>query len=541
MSFPKQHALKIVMAALLLVSVALSVYSIRHVPAGSSSGGAHMPQQGFRQGGGFMPQGGQQGMRFSNHPGGMDSPGAGTGSEGGPSSANGSRRMPGPGGGSFGRSPESSSAYATGLAVFAAVFFGLTAAAFYKVAHTGRQIRETNKAALVWMLLGIGLFLRIAAAPWISGHPFDINLFKSWASSAANGLTGFYTNGSSDYPPFYVYVLYLVGKLASTAAMNSYFTLLIKLPSILADVATAYLLYRVASKRMSFEISLLIAAFYTFNPAVFINSTFWGQVDSFFTLLVVAALVLLSENKLGWSTALLTAAVLMKPQGIIYLPVLFFVLWRSKQLKAWLTAAASGIATVLLVVLPFSLNQSPSWLIKLYSSTVNEYPYASVNGYNFFALLGANYKKDSSTLFLFSYHTWGMVFIVLVALFAWRAYAKSRNPRFASAAALLLIAGVFTFSSGMHERYLFPAAGLALLAFIYLQDKRLLWLAGGFSLTIFLNTYDIFYSSAQNGAAYSVALFATSLLNVLLFGYLAKTVWGYGFRQKAEITAAQTA
>ncbi|WP_003541515.1 hypothetical protein [Desulfotomaculum nigrificans] len=136
---------------------------------------------------------------------------------------------------------------------------------------------------LLRTLLVLGLLLRIAAAPWIKGHPFDVSLFKNWAISAAGDLTGFYVNGSGDYPPFYIYILFIAGKVASIPALSQYFTLLIKLPSILADVTTAYLLYKLAIKYLSLETGLLVSAFYAFNPAVFINSTFWGQVDSFFT------------------------------------------------------------------------------------------------------------------------------------------------------------------------------------------------------------------------------------------------------------------
>ncbi|MNV95696.1 hypothetical protein D3C71_1906150 [compost metagenome] len=84
---------------------------------------------------------------------------------------------------------------------------------------------------------------------------------------------------------------------------------------------------------------------------------------------------------------------------------------------------------------------------------------------------------------------------------------------------------VFTFSSSMHERYLFPAAALALLAYTYLKDKRLLWLTGGFSLTIFVNTYYIFYNSTNGGTSYGLTLFLTSSLNILLCIYLAKILW----------------
>ncbi|WP_283656343.1 MULTISPECIES: glycosyltransferase 87 family protein [unclassified Paenibacillus] len=432
--------------------------------------------------------------------------------------------MGGPGGGmSGGRGGQSSSAYATPLAIFAALFFGAFVFIVYRFRASVWKIGERNRGLMLWTVLGVGFFLRMAIAPWISGH-MDLMLFRNWATTAADSLTGFYTNGSSDYPPFYIYILYVIGKIGSTDAFSPYMSVLLRLPNILADIATAYMLYRLASKRVGFGISIGLALFYVFNPAVFINSTFWGQVDSFFTLLIVGMVVLLVENRVGWSTVLFTIAVLMKPQGIIYGPILFFELLRQRKVQPWLLAVGAAVVTTILVVLPFSWGQEPLWLLDLYKGTVGEYPYASVNAYNFFALIGGNYTQDTTTLFLFSYHTWGMIGIVLVTLFTWWMYACSGKPEFVAAAALVQIAGVFTFASSMHERYLFPAAALAVLAYLYLRDRRFLWLAGGFSLTIFLNTFDIFYSSNSQDS-YGVILCVTSLLNVLLFGYLVKVVW----------------
>jgi Gpi18-like mannosyltransferase len=427
-------------------------------------------------------------------------------------------------------------AYADPLAVYAALFFGLSAAALYRIPRIKTQAPSDMAAGrpkLLWTLLGTGLFLRIAAAPWIPGYTFDLNLFKSWAVSAADNLSGFYVTGSSDYPPLYIYMLYAVGKLAAAPALSPYFTLLIKLPSMMADVATAYLLYLVARKSVSTTISMMIAVFYTFNPAIFINSTFWGQVDSFFTLIIAAAILLLAQNKHGRSTALLTAAVLMKPQGIIYLPVLMFELLRVNRLKIWFISAASAIATVLVVAIPFALRQEPLWLYKLYSGTVNEYPYASVNAFNFFGLLRANYKQDAATLFLFSYHTWGMALIVITTLFSWWMYRRGRSSLYASAAALLQIAGVFTFSSSMHERYLFPAVALTLIVYIHFRDNRLLWLAAGFSLTVFINTYAVLYNTSHSGVRYDLTFILTSSLNILLCGFLAKIIWDLSKKKTA--------
>lgn len=431
---------------------------------------------------------------------------------------------------------QSNGQYSTALAIYAGVILALFVAVFILIIRKkwSLKIRPEKQTILLWALLGIGLFLRIAAAPWINGHPFDISLFKNWATSAADHFSTFYVNGSSDYPPFYIYILYGVGKIASLPAMSSYMNLLIKLPSLLADVATTYLIYKLARKYLTYELSLLISAFYLFNPAVLINSTFWGQVDSFFTLLIVAALLLLSSKKLAWATVIFTAAVLMKPQGVIFLPILFFELVRRKRIRDFLTVGLTSLFTAVLLILPFSFSQEPLWIFKLFSHTLGEYPYASVNAFNFFSLLGANYVQDSTTLFVFSYHTWGLIFITLITLYSWWIYGKGRSAKYAALTALLQITGVFTFSASMHERYLFPAAALALLAFAYLQDKRLLWLFAGFSATIFLNTYVILYGSLSGGAAYSAPLFLTSVLNVGLFVYLAIVAWDIAIRKRTR-------
>jgi Gpi18-like mannosyltransferase len=428
--------------------------------------------------------------------------------------------------------------YNTQIIVYSTAFFILFAAGCFAISHKKMRINPENAVILIWTFIGVGLFLRIAIAALIEGHPSDLNLFKNWASTASNNLLQVYSGSrSADYPPLYMYVLFLIGKIASITAINPYYTLLLKLPSIAADIITSILIYKLARKKLSLELSMLLAAFYIFNPAVLINSTIWGQVDSLFTLIIIAAVFMLTEKKIGISSALFAAAVMMKPQGIIFLPVLFFELVRLKKVKNFLKAAAIALCTALIIILPFSINMGFTWIFKLYSGTVGEYPYASVNAFNFFSLIGKNYVKDSAAFLGLSYHNWGMLFIVLITLFCWFIYIKGNSRKFAFAAALMLIAGVFTFSASMHERYLFPALALAILAFIYIRDKRLLMLSAGFSCTIFLNTYYVLYETLNgiNAAPYTPTLIFTSLLNVVLFIYLIKILSDIAIRKKCII------
>ncbi|MGC7871429.1 hypothetical protein ACPUYX_07830 [Desulfosporosinus sp. SYSU MS00001] len=407
-------------------------------------------------------------------------------------------------------------------------FFILKSSQKYKEILSKLIIDRSNQRIIMVTLICAGLLLRIALGILIEGHPFDLNTFKSWAASAANNFSQFYMGRhASDYPPLYIYILYLIGKIGSLKAMSAYYTILLKLPSILADIITALLLFKLACKYLSAELSTMVAAFYIFNPAVFVNSTIWGQVDSFFTLLIVTAVVLLMERKLVYAAIFFTSSVLMKPQGIIFLPILFFELVRQKSLKSIGKVLISGLLTAITIILPFSLQQNPLWIVKLFTSTLGEYPYASVNAFNFFYLLGANYKKDTSPFLFLNYHSWGLIFIVLVTLLAWFVFAKGKKESFLSVSALILISGVFLFSASMHERYLFPAAALALLAFIYTKDKRFMLLSIGVSVTGFVNTYLILYQTNEgiNQAAFSTIPVMTSILNLCLFLYLIKIAY----------------
>lgn len=430
--------------------------------------------------------------------------------------------------GTFNLKASSNSYLQMKLTAYLFLFLSIILSTYYCFYYKKIKISKKNEKFILIYLLMLGFLIRIILTTFMNGYDGDINLFKNWASWASKSFSNFYSGAkSSDYPPLYIYVLYLVGKLSSIASLNRFYVLFLKLPSILADIISSLLIYKISKKYLSTEISIFLCAFYIFSPAVFINSAIWGQVDSFFTLIIIAFLYFLAEKKLCLSSVLLTAAVLMKPQGIIFAPVLFFELVRLKKTKNFIKVFFIALAAFLIIILPFSINKNPLWIFNLYKSTVSEYPYASLNAYNFFSLIGANHVKDSNILLLFSYHTYGMIFIVFTTLFSWFIYIKGQNTKYAFASALILITGVFTFSVGMHERYLFPAAALAIISYIYLKDKRLLLSALGFSLTTYLNTYFVLFNSSTN--AFMILI---SISNILLLFYTAKIFYDNACKKK---------
>jgi len=409
------------------------------------------------------------------------------------------------------------------LYIYAAGFFLLSGLLFYRYAAGKINFSPGDSRLILIILLVLGLFLRLYLAAVIEGHSGDLSFFRNWSASAARDLTNFYSNSRCDYPPLYIYVLCLLGKTASITSLQPYTTILLKLPSILADLVTAWLICHWSKRCLPERAGVLLAASYIFNPAVFINSAMWGQVDSCYTLLIALAIWALINSKTVFSSGLFSAAILMKPQGIIFLPVLAFDLLRQKNWQSILKALAGFAAVAVIIVLPLAWQQGAAWIIRLFSGTIGEYPFASVNAFNLFYLLGANYVSDSQVPCLFSYHNWGMLFIVLTTAYTWWIYARGNTTRLAAAAALMLIVGVFTLGPSMHERYLFPATALAIMAFIALTDKRFLLLAGGFSISVFINTGMVLLTGSGFGhsSSYGMAAPIVSILNMLLLVYLA--------------------
>lgn len=546
----KKYILTASLILILLSSSVLCIYSLRNYKSNANNSSINiakgnkmqqMPgnsrQPGFNNNQPSNNEAASDGQKNGNQGSNQPKPNSSLNQQDKNSGTNQKRQNPGQGQNNFMHSANGSgSNFAPFLVAYSIIFFCLFAFLFYYFIYKKENLPIDNIKLFMIVLFICGLLFRISAAVSFEGYSGDISLFKSWAQSAAKSLTQFYSNSkSSDYPPLYIYVLFIAGKLANIQFLSKYYILLLKLPSIITDIAISYIICKLAKKHVSLKASILLSAFYLFNPAVFINSTFWGQVDSFFTLLVILGVVFLSEKKTILSAVFFTLGMLMKPQGIIYLPVLFFEMVRQKNVKTFIKMASAALITAAAVILPFSLNNGVLWIFKLYTSTVSEYPYASMNAFNFYSLIGANLKNYTNTLFIFNYHTYGMLFIVLITLFSWLIYIKGKSSLYAAAAALVQISGVFTFSVGMHERYLFPAAALSILAFIYLKDIRLLIASIGFSITSYINTHAVLFEALNGSTSFSsgsLCLMLTSLLNVILFCYLVKMLIDIAVRNK---------
>src|SRR5262245_60353676 len=107
-------------------------------------------------------------------------------------------------------------------------------------------MRTADRRELLWRLdtpVGLGAMfalafaIRILIAPHF-GFYGDLRLFGIWTGRLAEvGTHHFYVKGQfQDYPPGYLYVLWLTSKISSAPGYT-----LLKLPAMLADLALAWL------------------------------------------------------------------------------------------------------------------------------------------------------------------------------------------------------------------------------------------------------------------------------------------------------------
>lgn len=300
----------------------------------------------------------------------------------------------------------------------------------------------------IYIFLLLAFFLRIILS-FFGTLDLDFNTFLAWSKRLVKLPFSDFYNAWSDYLPGYLYFLWFLGK-ASVFLEIVPQTLLYKLPSILSDLLTGFLIYRISKKYVGEKKSLLISSFYLFNPAVIANSALWGQVDSLTSLFSMASLYFASSN-LALSAVLLGYGTTIKPQVALVVFAVIFVFY--KRRIGFKKLFFYGIVGAVSFILPFVLFSGDKniflFVLERVGKTVGQYPYTSVNAFNFWGLFGFWQKEGRSVL---NESVLGYVFTAIIsALVAF--FARKRKAGEYLVLTSSFLSG-FIFFSRMHERHL---------------------------------------------------------------------------------------
>ena len=264
--------------------------------------------------------------------------------------------------------------------------------------------RDAKKREAMPLFAIIGLVVAAAArlivANSVSGYQVDVNCFLAWGNTLLSvGPANFYqTTNFCDYPPAYVYIMGLNAALMRVLPLSA--AAVHKLIPMACDLVAAVLTYRIARKKnASANQAGILMLLMAFNPAIFLNSAGWCQIDSVLSLLLMLVAYFAVCGNWMAVMPIYMLAVLVKPQALMlgFLGLAAIVMALIRDRKCWkpmLIGVGLAVVTAVIVVLPFSVNQGGiSWLIDEYAQTLSSYPYATVNTANFYYLFGCNWTS----------------------------------------------------------------------------------------------------------------------------------------------------
>lgn len=393
----------------------------------------------------------------------------------------------------------------------------------------------TRLNKVLWIGLGAAFILRVILALATNGYEVDMGCFKGWALNMADvGPMNFYDSVFCDYPPGYLYILWLIGLIANVFALpydTELFTLLIKLPAILADIGIALMIFKLCKRWCRPGLAALAALAYAVLPAVWLNSAMWGQMDAILVLLLLVVLDFMLDKKMLHASLFYGLAVLVKPQALMFGTILLcgfisdILEDRKKGFASLGISFTACVALMLLLITPFSIGRGFGWIVDKYLSVLTSYPYASVNAMNLFGVLGGNWVEQTELLLGLPYATWGTIGMGLSVFYGLFIYFKAHDRKAILLTWACILLGVFVLGVRMHERYMFPLLAIVLLAAIAYDDKRLLLVFAGLALTNGINIFVVLQNDHILVSDRALQI-VTGCINILLLGEM----WNAAFR-----------
>ena len=108
-----------------------------------------------------------------------------------------------------------------------------------------------KQRAQIVLILVSAFFFRLVLSPFLTYQP-DVASWIGWSNRLLKfGFKKFYSAGWCDYLPGYLYLLWFLGKIQQFLEGLGFFVnpyVLYKIPAILADILTVYLIYILVKK-----------------------------------------------------------------------------------------------------------------------------------------------------------------------------------------------------------------------------------------------------------------------------------------------------
>lgn len=306
------------------------------------------------------------------------------------------------------------------------------------------------------------------------GLDYDIYCWMRWSTYLLHNGLGEAYSSETNYPPLFLYVLYLFAILQGTGDKIAEGIYALKHIVVLFDIGGVLLVLYCLNR---FKKNVFLVLFLIFNIAFFYNTIIWGQVDSIHTFFVMAAIISAYNRKVVLSMACLVLALNMKLQAIVFVPLLIMIVIPVIASKWKILPKVIGSVLLLqfVILLPFITSGNLSEMFETVTGSVDYYPVVSMKAFNMWHMIFPTENlmtlPDTLTYLGVSYKVWGLILfvlfsvVILLPVFS-RAMQmtiqRSLSYDFWDLKLLMLSAALiplvfFFFNTQMHERYVHSA------------------------------------------------------------------------------------
>jgi hypothetical protein len=309
-----------------------------------------------------------------------------------------------------------------------------------------------------------GLVLRELFSAW-TGHPYDM---ESWirtghaVATGENPYSGFWpavpgvsfaylssTIPPAAYLPFWSGLLGVIYRFWElTGGGNRFFLYaLIKQPGIWADVASAYLIYRLVERWTSDTRAAFAAlAFWSYFPYAITISAIWGQFDP---VVVVILLGLLYARDTVQRNVLNGLGILVKWVTVVFLPLDFFRERKARRLGFLIAPVLAGAVTLAILL-------GTGWSIGPLSAASSSQSHGGGLGMNYVYVLTDSPVAGVLGSIPFLYTALSYAWAVAAVVGGWIAarWVRSPDPRQELRAMLLLVSLFLLLRWGLYEHYM---------------------------------------------------------------------------------------
>lgn len=313
--------------------------------------------------------------------------------------------------------------------------------------HALKNIRlsRLENTIIVGIAVALAVLLRYSLLGFES-RDFTFYFAPWYATIKQQGFEAF-RSSFSNYPPLYLYALYLISVVAPQASA----LVATKLPSLVSDLVCAWFGARIVGLEYGGDHPASLFAFFAilFAPTVVLNGSFWGQIDSTFTAAMVACLYFLLRKRELPAWIAFAVAFSIKLQTIFLAPLLLALL--VKRLLSWKYVLLVPIVYILTILPAWFVGRPLSELLTPYVSQVGQFPALVMNAPNLYTWL----PQDLYSLLYPAGLIYSVIVVFLFVVIVYKSRAEvTSSPLIQLAFVSVLIVPYFL--PKVHDRYFYP-------------------------------------------------------------------------------------